>query len=259
MTVPGYGGRRPLKLRSSEQPRFSAVGGTRFGHPNEATHNRLVYRVNEQALLYAAERYARGRLLDIGCGSKPWRGLFAPHVAEHIGVDRVQSGRNPVAADIVATAYDIPLPDGDADTILFSSVIEHLERPVDGLAECFRLLKPGGHLILTAPFFWHIHEQPYDFFRFSPYGLRYLLESTGFEIVEIVPYAGAWTSFSIHISYALRKYRRGPLRPLVDALTRALQWAGARWDRVDFQPAFSWNHLSIARRPDCPGRSKAKA
>jgi ubiquinone/menaquinone biosynthesis C-methylase UbiE len=238
-----------VRLRSAHGPRFPAVRETRFRHPNESIHNRIAYSVMEQALGYAAGRYARGRLIDVGCGSKPWARLFAPHVDEHVGVDRVESERDGAAVDIVATAYEVPLPDGDADTVLLSAVLEHLERPDEGLVECHRLLKPGGHLIVTAPFFFHIHEQPHDFFRFSPFGLRYLLESAGFEVVEIVPLAGAWTTFAIQFSYAVRKYRRGAALPVVDGVTRAVQWAAARWDRVDFQPQFSWSHLAIARKP----------
>jgi SAM-dependent methyltransferase len=207
----------------------------------------------EQALAYAAERYARGRLLDIGCGSKPWARLLAPHVDEHIGIDRVESAREDASVDVIASAYDVPLEDDTADTVLLSAVLEHLERPDLALAECRRLLKPGGHLVITAPFIWHIHEQPRDFFRFSPYGLRYLIESAGLEVVELVPLAGAWTTFSLEFSYAIRKYRRGALRPAVDLFTRAMQWAGARWDRVDYQPQFSWSHLAIARKPSGDG------
>jgi SAM-dependent methyltransferase len=238
-----------MRVRSVERPRFSATGPTRWNHPNESVHNRIAYRVMERVLEYAAGRYARGRLLDVGCGSKPWRGLFAEHVDEHVGIDFVPSERDPNAVDIIAGAYDIPLPDEEADTVLMTSVLEHLEEPERGVAEAFRLLRPGGHLILTAPFIWPIHEAPRDFFRYSPYGLRHLLEEAGFEVIEVQPLAGAWTTFSLELSYALRPYRRGLVRPLVDVVTRAVQWAAGRWDKVDFQPRFSWSHLAIGRRP----------
>jgi SAM-dependent methyltransferase len=239
-----------MKVRSAERPRFSATGKTRWNHPNEAVHNRIAYRVMEEVLTYAASRYARGRLVDVGCGSKPWEGLFADFVDEHVGVDHVPSERNPQAVDVIAGAYEIPLPDRHADTLLLTSVLEHLEEPERGLAEAFRLLRPGGHVILTAPFIWPIHEAPRDFFRYSPYGLRHLLEEAGFEVLEVQPLAGAWTTFSLELSYALRPYRKGIARPLVDGVTRLAQWAAGRWDRVDFQPRFSWSHLAIARRPD---------
>ncbi len=206
----------------------------------------------EDAFEYAAVRWARGRLVDIGCGSKPWRALFAPHVDEHVGVDYLPEIRG-TKVDVVATAYEIPLPDGHADTLLLSAVLEHLERPGDALREARRLLAPGGHAILTAPFIWPVHEAPRDFFRYSPFGLRHLLEAAEFDVVEVVPLAGAWTTFSLELSYALRKYRRGPVTPVVEGIMRGAQWAGARWDRVDFQPRFSWSHLAVARVPPADG------
>lgn len=233
---------------SKPQPRFSGIRKTRWGHPNEGAHNRVLYRIMEDAFEYAAGKYATGRLVDIGCGSKPWRGLFAGRVTEHIGVDYLpEIGGRPV--DVVATAYEIPLPDRHADTILMSAVLEHLEEPKDGLREAHRLLRPGGYAILTAPFIWPVHEAPRDFFRYSPFGFRHLLEEAGFEVVEIVPLSGAWTTFSLEFSYAIRKYRRRGLTPFVNTAMRTAQWFGARWDRVDYQPRFSWNHLAIARAP----------
>ncbi len=202
----------------------------------------------EDAFEYSAQRWARGRLVDIGCGSKPWRALFAPYVTEHIGVDYLPEIRG-TTIDVVATAYEIPLPDGHADTLLLSAVLEHLERPADALREARRLLAPGGHAILTAPFIWPVHEAPRDFYRYSPFGLRHLLEETDFEVVEVLPLAGAWTTFSLELSYALRKYRRRGLTHVVNGVMRSAQWAGARWDRVDFQPRFSWSHLAVARAP----------
>ena len=231
------------------RPRFPGTTPTRFGHPNEATHNRVNYRIMEQALAYAAERYARGRLVDVGCGSKPWRTAFAPHVSEHVGVDHVDSKRAPGSVDVIAGAYEIPLDDGCAATILMSAVLEHLEQPARALAEAQRLLAPGGHLILTAPLFWPLHQQPRDFFRYTPDGLRFLLEEAGFEVVEIIPLSGAWTTISLELSYALRRYRRSALTPLVDGLTVAAQWLAARCDQVDFQPKFAVSHLAIALKP----------
>jgi SAM-dependent methyltransferase len=203
----------------------------------------------EQALAYAAERYAEGRLVDIGCGSKPWRAVFAPHVSEHVGVDHVDSKRSPGSVDVIAGAYEIPLGEGSANTILMSAVLEHLEQPPRALAEAHRLLAPGGHLILTAPLFWPLHEQPRDFFRYTPDGFRFLLVDAGFDVVEIIPLSGVWTTISLELSYALRRYRRGPLTPLVDGFTRVAQWLAARWEQVDFQPKFSWSHLVVASRP----------
>ncbi len=150
--------------------------------------------------------------------------------------------------DVVASAYDVPLPDASADTVLLLEVLEHLERLADGVAEGARLLAPGGHLIATTPFFWPVHDER-DFFRYAPGGLRFLVEEAGLEVVEIAPLAGVWSTISLQLGYALERYRRSALAPVVDAVSAGAQWAAARWERVDFQPKFSWNHLVVARKP----------
>ncbi|HEY3764047.1 MAG TPA: methyltransferase domain-containing protein [Gaiellales bacterium] len=220
----------------------------RFRHPNESAKNRLVYRTFEAALRDAGSRYARGRMIDIGGGRKPWQPIFAPYVTEHLCVDHVEKDdARGATVDVIATAYDVPLPDGDAQTLLLTEVLEHLERPADALAECFRLLAPGGHIIATTPLFWHIHDTR-DFFRYTPQGLRYLFTEAGFEVVELRPLGGLWSTVSIEVSYGLEKYRRPWSAAVVDATCTSMQWLATRWERVDRQPKFSWNHLIVARK-----------
>ena len=236
-------------MSARTRPRFAATGPARWPHPNRSAKNRLAYRQLEAALEHAASTYARGRLVDVGCGRKAWEPLFEAHVDEHVGVDhapKLVEGVDQV--DVIATAYDVPLPDGHADTVLLAEVLEHLEDPGRGLAECVRLLAPGGHLILTTPFFWPVHDAR-DFYRYAPGGLRYLLEQAGLEVVEIVPLSGVWGTVSLQVSYALERYRRRPVAPAVDAVMSGIQWRAARLDQVDFQPKFSWNHLAVARKP----------
>jgi len=209
----------------------------------------LLYRKLEQAMEYVGERYVRGRLLDVGCGEKPWKALFAPYADEHIGVDHPGTIHDTSEVEILADAYSIPLEAASADTILLNEVLEHLERPQDALSEAHRLLRPGGHVIVDTPFFWPIHEAPRDFYRYSPYGLRYLLESSGFEVVEILPLSGAWVTVALEVSYALQDYRRGPLRPMIDVAIRLIQWLAVRWEMIDFQPRFSCVHVAVGRKP----------
>jgi len=227
----------------------SPASAGRFRHPNESAKNRLVYRTFEAALRAAAERYARGRLIDVGGGRKPWQPVFAPYVSEHVCVDHAEKddGRGQVV-DVIATAYSIPLPDAGAQTILLTEVLEHLERPGDAVAECLRLLEPGGHLIATTPLFWPVHDAR-DFYRYTPQGLRYLLETAGFEVVELEPLGGLWSTVAVELSYGLQRYRRPWSAPAVDATCRSMQWLASRWERVDRQPKFSWNHLVVGRRP----------
>ena len=222
--------------------------GSATGHPNEAARNRVLYLQLTAALGHAASRYANGRLLDIGCGTRPWGATFAPHVSEHVGIDHEQTPHGLARVDVISDAYRVPLADGSAGTILMSEVLEHLERPGDALAECRRLLRPGGHLIATTPFSWPLHEEPRDYFRYSPHGLRHLAGEAGLEVVELQALSGVWTTLALHFSYALQRYRPRAA-PVVDALAVTAQRLAFEWEKWDRQEALSWNHLLVARRP----------
>lgn len=252
---PARKARRAYAIWSGDVPRWDGAPGRwgpNTGHPNEAARNRVVYRQMSAALAYAAAHYARGRLLDIGCGTKPWRATFAPYVDAHIGADHAATLHGLDNVDVVSDAYNVPLDDGSVDTVLLTEVLEHLERPEDALAECARLLGPGGHVILTTPFTWPLHEEPRDFYRFSPHGLRYIAEGAGFEVVELRALSGIWTTLSLHFSYALQRHRgRAPL--VVDALAVAAQRVAWAWERLDRQEILSWNHLLVARLPERAG------
>ena len=80
---------------------------------------------------------------------------------------------------------EIPVEDARFDHVLLTQVLEHIPEPARVLAELHRVLKPGGTLWLTAPLFYAEHERPYDFFRYTQFGLRHVLESTGFEVQEL--------------------------------------------------------------------------
>jgi SAM-dependent methyltransferase len=118
-----------------------------------------------------------GRLLDLGCGSKPFR---RPGI-DWVGFD-VEG--NPFA-DAVGSATSLPFADGSFDHVLSTQVLEHVDDPQRTLMECARVLRPGGTLILSAPQYWELHEQPHDYFRFTEYGLRVLLDRAGFTVNTI--------------------------------------------------------------------------
>ncbi len=134
-----------------------------------------------------SKKYARGKLLDIGCGDKPMKTFFADTVTEHIGLDHESSIHGLDNVDIIGTAYDTKQPDDSYDTVLCTTVLEHLEEPEKALREAFRVLKPEGYAIYSVPLFWHLHEEPRDFYRYTKHGLRYLFEKAGFEITVLHP------------------------------------------------------------------------
>jgi SAM-dependent methyltransferase len=174
-------------------------------------HNWLIHELMISFLSEAAHHYASGALIDIGCGQKPYQSVFAPYVSQHTGVDLADSPHGTLKVDIIGNAYDTNLEDAICDTVLCTEVLEHLEEPQVAVKEMNRILKPGGFVILTVPFFWPIHEAPRDFYRYSEHGLRYLFEQSGFEIVEIRPLSGYIVTFAQMSIYFLRRFQRGLL------------------------------------------------
>ena len=124
-----------------------------------------------------------GHLLDVGCGSKPYRELF--QVVCYVGLEiDTEASRKWGVADHFYDGKTFPFEDASFDSILCNQVLEHVFNPDEFVREIVRVLKPEGHLLLTVPFIWDEHEQPWDYARYSSFGLKNLLERNGFEVLE---------------------------------------------------------------------------
>ncbi len=214
------------------------------------TMNILVNHNVQRALLAHAPQHLRGRMIDIGCATKPYKDLLAPYVEEHIGVDHEGSPHDRSQLDLTGTAYAIPSADASFDSALCTFVLEHLEEPEKALRECHRGLKPGGAAIYQVPFIWHPHEEPRDFFRYGKEGLKYLFEKVGFEIVKIEAMSGFWLTFGQLFVYYLYRFNRGPLRWLriVDAVALVLQGLSFLLDKLDRAEDWTHGYIVVARK-----------
>jgi SAM-dependent methyltransferase len=125
-----------------------------------------------------------GITLDIGCGSKPYEKLFSS--TKYIGVDLEVSGHNHTNSpvDIYYDGRILPFVNGYFDSIVCFEVLEHVFNPSEFLEEANRVLKPGGSAIFTVPFIWDEHEQPFDYARYSSFGLKHLFEKNGFTVID---------------------------------------------------------------------------
>lgn len=136
-------------------------------------------------LLHTLEKtrpYARGVGLDVGCGTKPYKSFY--QLDRHIGFDW-NSSQHKLQIEAYAHAQHIPFPDATFDTVICTEVIEHLPRPWQALDEMARVLKPGGCLILSAPFVHAHHEFPHDYYRFTYFGIQELARQSGLQVVMI--------------------------------------------------------------------------
>jgi SAM-dependent methyltransferase len=136
--------------------------------------------------------FACGRLLDVGCGGQPYRPMLTG-VDRYVGVDLPWPGTR---ADVYGDATRLPFADASFDTVLCNQVLEHISEPHELLAETARVLRPGGVLILTTPQVWGLHHEPYDFYRYTPYGLTHLAEAHGLAVTVVAPTCGMWATLA---------------------------------------------------------------
>jgi|SRR3989344_2562114 len=212
--------------------------------------NWLVYHIHDRELKKTAAAHLKGRLIDIGCGTKPYKGLLASCITEHIGVDHQGTIHDRSNIDLIGTAYNIPADNVSFDSALCTAVLEHLEEPEQALRECYRVLKPGGVAIYSVPFIWHLHEAPRDFYRFSKYGLKYLFEKVGFEIIELKALSGFWVTFGQLFVYNIYRFNRGPLKyiPIIPLIGLIIQGLSYILDRLDKTEQWTWMYMVAARK-----------
>lgn len=212
--------------------------------------NVLVNRIHDRTIRELAGRYFGGRLIDIGCGTKPYAAMMQGLVSEHVGVDHEGTQHDRTAVDLWGTAYAIPAPDASFDSALCTAVLEHLEEPEAAIRECHRVLRNGGVALYSVPFIWHLHEEPRDFVRFTKYGLRYLFEKVGFEILDLRPLSGFWVTFGQLFVYNLYRFHRGPMRwvPIIPAVGLAVQGVSYVLDRIDRSEQWTWMYVVAARK-----------
>lgn len=143
----------------------------------------------------AAELPPGSLLLDLGCGPGEYRILF--HNQCYIGVD---VGLSFSELDCVADVNRLPFHDQSVDVVLASNLLEHISTPDLLLDEINRVLKPSGKLYVLVPFLIKIHQAPVDFFRYTKYGLRYLLNKAGFTEISFETVGGLFALQGVLLS-----------------------------------------------------------
>jgi len=151
-----------------------------------------------RALEVVAPR-ARGKLLDVGCGDKQFESIFRPHVDHYFGIEHeatffaTAANRGGARPDSFYDGNCLPFVDESFDTVISIQVLEHTPQPRRLVSEMARVLRKDGTLILAAPFSFRLHEEPHDYFRYSPHGLRELCNEAGLVIDHVEQVGSLWS------------------------------------------------------------------
>lgn len=146
-----------------------------------------------------------GVTLDLGCGSRPFKSEIDSCCTLNIGIDWPNSPHRfsaNIAADLT---YKLPIRKQSVDTVVLLEVLEHIQNPAQLLAEIHEILKPKGRIVMSTPFQWREHEKPFDYYRYTRFGLCYILETAGFDNIQIVAKSGVWVTIALKINYQLAR------------------------------------------------------
>jgi SAM-dependent methyltransferase len=201
-------------------------------------------------------------VLDAGAGDQPYRKCFEHCVYEAADFEKVDKVY--AKSTYVCDLSKIPVEDGRFDAVIFNQVMEHLPEPSTTLAELNRVLKPNGQIICTAPFFYEEHEQPYDFYRYTQFAWRHLLNKAGFDVIRLDWMEGYFGTVAYQLETAGRYLPFKPceiwpgvagwlLAPLVFASRAAFKVLAEIFYRVDEKSRFTRmgfpkNYVAIARK-----------
>ncbi|MBJ7329691.1 MAG: methyltransferase domain-containing protein [Solirubrobacteraceae bacterium] len=233
----------------------TALPGSVQAFVREAPVQRGAIAAHVQAV--AAETSAGARVLDAGAGEAPYRPLFT-HCEYRTHDWEASPHPGAQSADVIADLAELPLPDDDIDLVVCTEVLEHVPEPGRALRELARVLRPGGRLLLTVPFVGELHEEPHDYYRYTPYGLEHLLTQAGFTDVDVQPLTGWYSTFA-HILRHNALSTRDPsgagkatyaVSFLILVFSELYRRVAPMLDRLDERRALPIGWAATARVPD---------
>jgi SAM-dependent methyltransferase len=174
------------------------------------------------------------RVLDVGCGTKPYEPLFAPYAASYIGVDPVENPR----AELRGSVEALPVEDGSFDVVLCNQVLEHCDDPALAVRELRRVTAARGRVLASTHGVMPYHPSPTDYWRWTHAGLEKIFaDSALWASVRVTPASGTTACVgmivAMNLDLALRRLRAGRLsRPLVTTINRAAEAIDRRSSRL---------------------------
>ena len=198
------------------------------------------------------QKYIHGNLIDIGCGSSPYKSLLVKNVAKYEGIDLI-----PYNEDVTYTGNILknnPFDKNQFDCGISFEVLEHIPNSDEFLKQIYKIIKPDGYFIISVPHLSRLHEEPLDFYRFTKYGLIEIFTRNGFDIVEIKP-KGSLFSFlghQISILFVSTFWQIPLLKYVILFLNFLLITLPCFWvDRIfDKNGIFAQGYILVAKKMD---------
>jgi SAM-dependent methyltransferase len=183
-----------MKNISQWQPtKIQCRDGNFFVNPSGMASGSLYITLEAFRVIDSCKSYLRGHLLDLGCGNVPYYEWYKNQVDKVTCIDWHGSLNATKHIDIFADLNKaLPLENESVDCVLSTSVLEHICEPQVLFKEISRILAKDGYLILSVPFLYHLHEEPFDYYRYTPHGLKHLAKEAGLEIVSLEHYGSAF-------------------------------------------------------------------
>ena len=181
----------------------------KFYHPNKRVYNYLAYNCGEKFIIKYS-KFFKGSAVDLGSGSSPYKKFILTKVLNYTSVDWsncLHDNKFDIVADLNLA---LPIKDNSFDTILSFSTLEHLSEPQLHLKEAYRICKKNGVIFIQIPFNWQLHEQPYDYFRYTEFGIKKLLQNAGFKGIKVEAQCGLFTTLALKLNYFLTRFIKGP-------------------------------------------------
>ncbi len=139
------------------------------------------------------KEFAKGKLLDLGCGNAPLYGTYSPFVDSVTLADWGNSLHKNRHLDVECDiTKKLPFKNNSFDTLILSDVLEHIPNPNYLMSEINRILKPNGKVLMNVPFFYWLHETPHDYYRYTEFMLQKMAEDQDMHIIKLEALAGGW-------------------------------------------------------------------
>jgi SAM-dependent methyltransferase len=193
-----------------------------------AVCSRLVGQLTAEQYGEYIPQYCSGRLVDLGCGKVPLYEAYKKHITDNVCVDWANTYHDTNFLDAECDlAGVLPFGDQEFDTIILSDVLEHVPSPQLLCSEIARILRPSGIVLLNVPFMYWLHEQPYDYYRYTKFALERLLQDAGLRLVHMKALGG---SADVLADFLAKHVVKLPL--LGDSVALAIQWAAYTFGRT---------------------------